>query len=232
MVETPDRNRFATGDSMDDPRLNRYLELLLEKNAAINLTAAKTIEELRTRHLEDSLQLLALPEVQEAKTALDLGTGGGLPGIPLAIARPELRVTLVDATQKKVRAVQEFIEQLGLTNAVAVAGRAEEMAHEVAWRQRFDLVVARAFAPLPSLLEYAAPFCRMGGHLVAFQGPDVLASVASAKGAMKTLGVRLDRILPYDLADHRFHLVVFDVDGRMPKAYPRGQGLVRKKPLA
>lgn len=216
---------------MNEERLERYLELLLAKNEVLNLTAAKDLEELRTRHLEDSLQLLRLPEVQAAGTALDLGTGGGFPGIPLAISRPELQVTLVDSTQKKIRAVQEFIDQLELPNARTAAGRAEELGHDPAWRQRFDLVVARAFAPLPAMLEYCAPFCRAGGTVIAFLGPQLEPVLEPAKSAVKRLGMRFDRALPYTLRDQQFHLAVFQVTGKVPRDYPRGQDLPRKKPL-
>ncbi len=216
---------------MDETRLARYLELLLERNQVMNLTAAHTLEELRVRHLQDSLQLLDLPEVQAAGYALDVGTGGGFPGIPLAIARPDLQVTLIDATLKKVRAVQDFIEAIPVPNAVAMAGRAEELGRDPRWRQKFDLVVSRAFAPLAMLLEYTAPFCQPGGHLVAFKGPDADAELETSGEAMHQLGVRFNRTARYQMRDHTFNLLIFDVQGQIPSAFPRSHAEIRKKPL-
>lgn len=212
-------------------KLDEYLTLLLLQNESLNLTAARTLEELQERHLKDCLELLTLPEVQNAKKALDVGTGGGLPGIPLAIARPELNITLLDATQKKIRAVQQFIDELELSNATAVAGRAEELGHDAAWRQSYDLVVSRALAPLPSLLEYLSAFVKPGGHIVAFKGTDVRGELYDAREAMKLLKLEFVRREEYEMRALPFSLVVFRQLPGLPSTYPRGQGLVRKQPL-
>ena len=228
----PEKDRTeAVRTALEDPRQGRYLEMLLAKNEVLNLTAARDLEELRVRHLEDSLQLLRLPEVGSAKRLLDLGSGGGFPGIPLAIGLPGAQVTLMDATQKKVKAVQEFIEGLGLANAQAVAGRAEDLAKDPKWRQKFDVVVARALAPLPSLIEYAAPFTKSGGHIVAFKGPGYEAELEASKIALRNLCTRHIRTEDYRMREQLFHLVLFQVTARVPSKYPRGNGLVRKQPL-
>lgn len=220
-----------TGDATVDARLRHYLELLLKTNDDINLTGAKSLEELEQRHLRDSLELTKLPEIRAAEFVLDVGTGGGLPGIPLAICCPGVQVTLLDATQKKIRAVQEFITALELPNARAVAGRAEELGHSLSWRQQYDVVVSRALAPLPSLLEYLAPFAAPDGVLVAFKGTDAKEELESAQEAMRRLNVRFDRRVVYELKGLTFALLVFRVRGEVHKLYPRGQGLVRKQPI-
>lgn len=212
-------------------QLEAYLTLLLLENESINLTAARTVEELEARHLKDCLSLLTVSEVQQARRALDVGTGGGLPGIPLAICLPSLQVTLLDATQKKIRAVQHFIDELGLQNAQAVSGRAEELGHDPAWRQCFDLVVSRALAPLPSLLEYLSPFATPGGYIIAFKGTDVLQELQDAREAMRLLRLELVRREEYTMRDLPFSRVIFRQLPGLPALYPRGQGLVRKQPL-
>lgn len=218
-------------DAERSDRLEVYLTLLLEANDRVNLTAARTVEELQTRHLDDCLELLKLPELQRPARVLDVGTGGGLPGMPLAIACPWLEVTLLDATHKKVREVQGFIEALALPNAHAVAGRAEELAHDPAWRHQFDVVVSRALAPLPSLLEYLLPFAKVGGHAVAFKGSDAEQELVAAQNALSQLKAVATARHPYQMRDLTFSLLMFQLKESCPRRYPRGQGQVRRAPL-
>lgn len=218
-------------DAETAARLEAYLTLLLEANDRVNLTAARTVEELQTRHLEDCLELIKLPVLQQPGRVLDVGTGGGLPGIPLAIACPHLEVTLLDATQKKIREVQGFIDALELTHARAVAGRAEELGHDPAWRHQFDVVVSRALAPLPSLLEYLLPFVKVGGHVVAFKGSDAEQELAAASHAMRQLKAVPVARHTYQMRELTFSLLVLQLKEPCPRRYPRGQGQVRRAPL-
>ncbi len=211
--------------------LDRYIELLLEKNAEVNLTAARDRRSLMQRHVGDALKLLDVPELGAARSVLDLGTGGGLPGLPLAIACPDLEVILLDATSKKVAAVQGFIDTLGLENASAAWGRAEVMAHAPEWRQRFDLVVARAVAPLRTLLELAAPLCRPDGYVAAFKGPGADKELSHATRALETLRCRTVRRVSYCIGDTSFHILVFQVIGKISKRFPRESGAIKARPL-
>jgi len=216
---------------MPDPKLTAYARLVLQKNQEFNLTGAKSEDELMIRHIEDSLKALNVPEFPLDGAVLDVGTGAGMPGIPLAIARPEIRVTMLDATQKKVRAVSDFIETLELSNASAVAARAEEIAHHPQYRQAFDAVVTRAVAKLPILLEYCIPFCRNGGHVIAFKGPSPDEEVTAAQGALRKLRAEVCRIETYAIREQHFNLVVIKVMGTTPRRYPRPHGQMRRKPL-
>lgn len=211
--------------------LDRYLTLLLEANERVNLTGARTLSELRTRHLDDCLELLALPEVTGATRLLDVGTGGGLPGIPLACALPSASLVLMDSTQKKLTQVEGMIASLGLSNARTLCGRAEDLAHQRAWRGTQDCVVSRALAPLPSLLEYLAGFVRPGGFIVAQKGSDAHQELKRAQDAMQQLRLALVRVHDYQVRDLSFSLLVFRAIERLPERFPRQQGLVRSRPL-
>src|SRR5712692_1445892 len=143
----------------------RYRQELLDWNTRFNLTAITDPEEILIKHFLDSLSLQMAYDRPGARL-LDIGAGAGFPGLPLKIVRPQWHVTLLEATGKKVTFLQHVIETLQLKNVVAVHGRAEELAHKAEYRASFDVVTARAVASLPTLLEYAAPFCRVGGRII------------------------------------------------------------------
>src|SRR6266436_572599 len=164
---------------LDDARLAtvveqflRYRQELLDWNTRINLTAITDPEEVLLKHFLDSLSLLIVYDRPGARL-LDIGAGAGFPGLPLKIARPQWQVTLLEATGKKVTFLRHVIETLQLKNVVAVHGRAEELAHKAEYRAAFDIVTARAVASLPRLLEYAAPYCRVGGQIILLKKGDL-----------------------------------------------------------
>lgn len=157
----------AAGFELSEPahsRLAHFVHLLLEENQKLNLTAARDETQVWREHICDCLMLLAPLREQNVGSLLDIGSGGGLPGLPLACACENLDVTLLDATRKKTAATDRIIAQLNLHNARTLWGRAETLAHDPAYRERFDAVTARALATLPVLIEYAAGFVRAGGH--------------------------------------------------------------------
>lgn len=143
-----------------------YRQELLDWSTRFNLTAIKDPEEVLTKHFLDSLTLLQAYPNQSAVRILDIGTGAGFPGIPLKIARPQWHVTLVEATGKKITFLQHIVDTLQLTNVEIIQGRAEDIAHQIRYRGRFDMVTARAVAALPALIECCTPFCRTGGLLI------------------------------------------------------------------
>lgn len=229
----------ALGLTLSEEQLARftgYRALLLEWNARINLTAITDPAAIVTRHFLDSLTcLLALPAEwhERAITLLDVGAGAGFPGLALAIALPAWRVTLVEATGKKVRFLEAVIADLGLPNATAVVGRAEEVAHQPAYRGRFDMVTARALAALPTLLEYCAPFARVGGYVVAPKKGELAEEITRGRRAALALGARLLAPIPVTLpalGDDRL-LLAAQQERPCPPQYPRPAGAPAKRPL-
>jgi 16S rRNA (guanine527-N7)-methyltransferase len=170
-------------------QLGDYLARLLAMNAQLNLTAIIEPEAAWTRHALDALSLVPhLADVPAGAALLDVGSGGGVPGIPVAIARPDLKVTLLDATAKKVAFLGEVAAAIGLTNVTAVAGRAETLTRTRA--ASFDVVTARAVAAVDALLPWTAPFARRGGRLLYIKGARADEELAAAARTMAKLGVR------------------------------------------
>ncbi|NDJ61487.1 MAG: 16S rRNA (guanine(527)-N(7))-methyltransferase RsmG, partial [Chloroflexi bacterium] len=167
------------------------------------------------------------------QTVIDVGSGAGFPGLPLRVAFPALHVTLLEATGKKVAFLQHMIDTLGLAGATALHGRAEEAAHQPDQRARYDLVVARAVARLPSLLEYLLPLARVGGLCIAMKGHTAAEEAASSRRALSLLGGELDRIQPVQLPerDEPHYLVVIKKTAQTPRKYPRRPGVPTSSPL-
>ena len=223
-------------DAAQVERFVRYRALLLDWNTRVNLTAITDPAEVVARHFLDSLTcVLALPAAwREREVALlDVGSGAGFPGLPIAIALPKWRVTLLEATGKKVRFLEAVIAELGLANVQTMMGRAEEAAHQPAYHGRFDVVTARALAALPALLEYCCPFVRAGGYVVAPKKGDLAAEVAAGVRAARLLGAKLLAPVPVTLAalaDGRV-LVVVRQERPCPQQYPRAAGAPAKRPV-
>lgn len=214
----------------------RYRALLLDWNRRVNLTSITSPDAVLTRHFLDSLSVaLAVPPTVRAgvPALLDVGSGAGFPGLPLAIAFPEWQVALLEATGKKVRFLEHVMAELGLTNVRAVQGRAEEIARIPTHRGRYDLVAARALAPLPTLLEYCQPFACVGGVTIALKKGDLAEELAAGRRAAVLLGGALAEPLPVaipGLEDGRQLVVVRQVRA-CPAAYPRAAGAPVKRPL-
>jgi 16S rRNA (guanine527-N7)-methyltransferase len=224
-------------DAQQLARLTRLRALLLDWNTRVNLTAITDPADVLTRHFLDSLTcVLALPpETRDAPLRLlDVGAGAGFPGLPLAIALPRWRVTLLEATGKKVRFIEAAIADLGLPNAAAVAGRAEELAHRAEYRGAYDAVTARAVAALPTLLEYCCPFARAGAALIFPKKGDLAIEMAAGARAAPLLGAELlppIAVPPLEgLADGRVLLVAHQ-RRLCPPQYPRAAGAPTRRPL-
>jgi 16S rRNA (guanine527-N7)-methyltransferase len=215
-------------------RVEQYVALLLEANARLNLTRVVEPEAVARLHLLDALAALPLLDDRSPGGALDLGSGGGVPGIPLALARPDVHWTLVDSVAKKADALRWFAESLGLSNVVVVAERAEILGRSADHRERYDLVAARACAALPVLAELALPLLHAGGALLAWKGPlnEDSDELIRGRAAAGQLGGGPPRVLPTGMAalgDHTFVLV--SKDRPTPARYPRRAGEPARRPL-
>jgi 16S rRNA (guanine527-N7)-methyltransferase len=232
----------AFGVTLDAEQLaafGRYRELLLEWNERLNLTAITDPQAVVTRHFLDSLSVaLAVPaELREsaagAVRAIDVGSGAGFPGLALAIAFPDWRVTVLEATGKKVKFLEHVASVLRLRNARPRPGRAEVLAHDKEERGRYDIVMARALAPLPTLLEYCQPFARAGGLTIAQKKGEIATELAQGRAAAALLGGHADEPIPVivpGLDDGRVLVVVRQERLSLP-LYPRAAGAPTKHPL-
>ena len=218
----------------------RYRARLLAWNERINLTAIVDPAAVETRHFLDSLTCAAPILARWGGAAavpplrcLDVGSGGGFPGLPLKIALPQVRLTLLEATAKKADFLAYLVAELGLAGVEVVAERAEALAQVASHRETYDATLARALASLPALLELTLPFLRVGGVLIAPRRGDVAAEVADAVFACETLGGAPAAVEPVTLpalADGRV-LVVVEKERSTPPAYPRRPGMPAKRPL-
>jgi 16S rRNA (guanine527-N7)-methyltransferase len=210
----------------------QYAALLRAGKRVMSLTALVDPVDVAVKHFLDSLAVLSyLPP--GALRLIDVGTGAGFPGLPLKLARPELDAVLLEATGKKAEWVEETIERLGLSGARAIAGRAEEVAHDPVHRGRYDAAVARALAPFPVLCELCLPFLRPGGTFVALKSvAGAAVEVPRAARALDLLGGRLRGVFPVTLpALPNRVIVVVDQVTAAPDAYPRRPGQPAKRPL-
>ncbi len=210
----------------------RYRQELLDWNTRVNLTAITDPEEVLIKHFLDSLSLLVVYDRPGARL-LDIGAGAGFPGLPLKIVRPQWQVMLLEATGKKVTFLRHVIETLQLKNVVAMHGRAEELAHKAEYRASFDVVTARAVASLPTLLEYAAPFCRVGGKIILLKKGDLAEELIEGKRAAQQAGAVLEDDVTVRLPglDDGRRLLIWEQVRKCPAQYPRSGAAIAKRPL-
>ena len=210
--------------------LEKFSKMLLEKNAVMNLTAITDPSQVATLHLLDSLAVLRGADFG-GKTVVDVGTGAGFPGVPLAIARRDVSVTLLDSLGKRVKFLEEVKEALGLQNAACVHGRAEAFARES--REAFDIAVSRAVANLATLCELCLPLVKVGGAFLAMKSTNCEGEVADARRAIALLGGELEETIDYTIptTDVTHRLVVIAKVSPTPKKYPRPFAQMKKQPL-
>lgn len=215
-----------------------YADELQAWNGRVNLTAIKDSAGIQIKHFLDSLSVLkavSRPRVGEGGLKLiDVGTGAGFPGLPLKIVCPDLRLTLVEATGKKIAFCEHIIATLKLGGVTMVKARAEDLGQDPAHRERYDWAVARAVAEMPVLAEYLLPLVKRGGHALAQKGEAAPVETQTAEGAIRKLGGELEQLIPIELpgvVETRF-LVVLKKIAATPPRYPRRPGVPSKNPLA
>ena len=217
-----------------DPRwidpLEKFSNLLLEKNQVMNLTAITEPDQVATLHLLDSLAVWTVHPM-DGQQVIDVGTGAGFPGLPLKIAHPDLQLTLLDSLGKRVAFLEEVCAALGLTGVQCVHGRAEEFAAD--HRERYDAAMSRAVANLRLLAELCLPLVKVGGAFLSMKSTDCEAELSEAKNAIRLLGGKTERVVDYTIpgTDVTHRVIVVRKVSPTPKKYPRRFAQMKKQPL-
>lgn len=211
----------------------QYYELLIEKNKVMNLTGITEWEEVVQKHFVDSLALVKAIDLSEPLKILDMGTGAGFPGIPLKIAFPNLQIVLLDSLNKRIKFLQEVIENLGLKEIEAYHGRAEEFAKKEQFREKFDYVVSRAVANLATLSEYCIPYVKRSGKFIPYKSGEITEELEQSKKAIQILGGNLLEVKEFLLPDSDIgrSLVIVEKVQSTKNKYPRMGGKPSKEPL-
>ncbi len=214
-------------------QLSEFIELLKEKNKELNLTRIADEKEVWIKHVIDSLMVLNFVDINPEMKIVDLGTGGGFPGIPLAILYPETDFLLIDSVEKKIKAVQEFANKLELKNIKTLSERAEILGQDPIYREKYNIILSRAVASLPVLMEITTPFIKTNGLLFAYKGPDYVVEVAEAKNASEELNIGSPEVFHYHLPEDMGERVILEIQKNKPtpNKYPRRAGIPNKKPL-
>ena len=212
------------------PALVRYADLLVEKNKVMNLTAITEPADIAALHFLDSAALLTLADFRN-KSVADVGTGAGFPGLPLRIVEPSIRLTLLDAQNKRIEFLKEICDDLALADVECVHQRAEEFAADR--RESFDLVTSRAVAALPLLCELCLPLVKVGGYFVAMKSVDAGAELDAAAHAIEVLGGAVERVADYDIpgTEVRHRAILIKKVRETGKKYPRPFAKIKKAPL-
>lgn len=211
-------------------QFERYYELLIEWNKRINLTRITEPDEVVIKHFVDSLTLLKYCEIPQGAKVIDVGTGAGFPGIPLKIARPDIKLTLLDSLNKRLNFLREVCDDIGIQSEL-IHSRAEEGSRKPEYRDSFDVAVSRAVARLNVLAEYCLPYVKAGGQFVAMKGPDLSQELNEAKNAVNTLGGKVETTEEFELCGSGRTIVTIIKERQTPEAYPRHSSKIKSKPM-
>ncbi len=210
-----------------------YKEMLKEWNEKINITAIKDDYEIDLKHFADSLSPLTSNLIKDGMSIIDIGTGGGFPGLPLKIFNRTLKVSLLDSLNKRIIFLNEVIKELGLKNVEAIHARAEEFSRKEEYREKYDICLSRAVASLDTLCEYCIPYVKVGGYFISMKGPTPDEEINSSKNAIKVLGGVLEDTIRLTLpkTDMERTLILIKKIKETPEKYPRGGGKPKKTPI-
>jgi len=212
-------------------QFNLYYELLTAKNKVMNLTAITEYNDVVKKHFIDSMMISRVLDMKKINSLCDVGTGAGFPGIPLKIVYPHLHLTLVDSVGKRVNFLSEVVEKLGLEDVEAIHSRTEDLAHNSKYREKYDLVTARAVASMNVLSEYCIPYAKIGGYFAAYKSGNIEEEIENAKNAVKTLGGKIEKKDMFELYEMGRSIVLIRKVNSTPKIYPRKAGTPSKNPL-
>ncbi|MFC2661649.1 MAG: 16S rRNA (guanine(527)-N(7))-methyltransferase RsmG [Eubacterium sp.] len=221
---------YAISDDAAE-KLSVYMDGILEYNQHVNLTSITEPEEFITKHYLDSASISSLAEFQNAGSVIDVGTGGGFPGVPLAVLFPEKKFTVEDSLQKRIRVIQDLLSRAGITNVEAVHARAEDLGKDPAHREQYDLCISRAVSRMSVLAEYCLPFVKMDGFFISYKGSDLEKELSEGKKAVSVLGGEIDRVQPAGVEGMQHQFVVVKKVKHTPKKYPRKAGTPGKTPI-
>lgn len=221
-------------EEIDDNKIQKfydYMNLLVEWNKKINLTAITEEKDIILKHFVDSLTVLKY--IKENKSIVDVGTGAGFPGIPLAIMNDSLKITLVDSLNKRINFLNEVCNKINLKNIKAIHARAEEFGQDNNYRESYDVAISRAVANLTVLAEYLLPLVKVGGKIICMKGPDIEEELKQAKSAIDILGGKFERCDNFCLpkSDISRNIIIINKIKETPKKYPRKAGTPAKTPL-
>lgn len=211
----------------------KYYEMLVETNKVMNLTAITEFDEVMVKHFIDSLLLVKDININDCKSMIDVGTGAGFPGIPIKIVFPHIKVTLLDSLNKRLKFLNDVIDELGLEDISTIHGRAEDLGHKKEYREQYDLCVSRAVANLSTLSEYCIPFVKKDGYFISYKAADSKEEIKEANKAVNVLGGKIvsENIYQLPCSDMDRALVVINKEKQTLKRYPRKAGTPSKEPI-
>ncbi len=220
--------------SVDDEafsRLDTFAEMLIETNKSFNLTAIKELDDVTVKHFADCLTIFEYVDVPQNAKIIDVGTGAGFPGLVLKLARPDIQMTFLDSTKKRLGFIESVLNECGVQGEI-VHMRAEEAAQLSKYREKFDFSTARAVASLPVLSEYCLPFVKVGGSFISMKSAESNEEITESKKAISILGGKIEEDILFDLVENMPRRIIkIKKNSQTPTKYPRPSAQISKKPL-
>lgn len=210
-----------------------FYDYMIEMNQVMNLTSITEEDEVILKHFYDSMSVIKYYDFNQGENVIDVGTGAGFPGIPLAILLPGIQFTLIDSLNKRITFLKDVVEKCGLKNVECIHSRAEELAKDEKYREKYDICVSRAVANLSILLEYCIPFIKKGGKFISYKSISSEEELSASKNAQNKLCCKLKNNISFELpdTDNKRNFLIFEKFDLTASKYPRNNGIPRKKPL-